>query len=194
MIALYILYAVLAIIALLLGIAIIRAILFVPQKDEQIEIEQISVNVDKAADDLSEMIKCKTISHRDREKENEAEFERFIKLLNERFPLIYKNCTFERVSDRAILYHLKGRSSQNPSVFTAHFDVVDVEEKVSVIIEKKEVKKEVKVEKKETPKPEEKNYMPIYSQEELDALDAEEEEYEEDTYDYDEYDDDSYYE
>lgn len=59
---------------------------------------------------------------------------------------------------------------------------------------KEEVKKEVKVEKKETPKPEEKNYMPIYSQEELDALDAEEEEYEEDTYDYDEYDDDSYYE
>ena len=36
--------------------------------------------------------------------------------------------------------------------------------------------------------------MPIYSQEELDALDAEEEEYEEDAYDYDEYDDDSYYE
>lgn len=59
---------------------------------------------------------------------------------------------------------------------------------------KEEVKKQVKVEKKETPKPEEKNYMPIYSQEELDALDAEEEEYEEDIYDYDEYDDDSYYE
>ena len=39
---------------------------------------------------------------------------------------------------------------------------------------------------KETPKPEDKNYMPIYSQEELDALDAEEEEYEEDSYDYDE--------
>ena len=58
---------------------------------------------------------------------------------------------------------------------------------------KEEVKKEVKVEKKETPKPEEKNYMPIYSQEELDALDAEEEEYEDDSYDYDEYDDDSYY-
>ena len=49
--------------------------------------------------------------------------------------------------------------------------------------------------KKETPKPEEKNYMPIYSQEELDELDAEEEEYEEDSYDdYEEYDDDSYYE
>ena len=68
---------------------------------------------------------------------------------------------------------------------------VKVQEK-EVKVEKPE--KETKVEKKETPKPEEKNYMPIYSQEELDELDAEEEEYEEDSYDYDEYDDDSYYE
>ena len=80
-------------------------------------------------------------------------------------------------------------------------DRTSIEEKAQEIIaqvkveepKKEEVKKEVKVEKKETPKPEEKNYMPIYSQEELDALDAEEEEYEEDSYDYDEYDDDSYY-
>ena len=62
-------------------------------------------------------------------------------------------------------------------------------------METPKVEKEVKVEKKETPKPEEKNYMPIYSQEELDALDAEEEEDEYDSYDdYEEYDDDSYYE
>ena len=123
------LYIILGIIALILGIAIIRALLFVPKKDGQIEIEKIDVNLDKATSDLAEMIKCKTISHRDRSKENDAEFERFIALLGEKFPLIYKNCTFERVSDRAILYHLKGRSSDKPSVFTAHFDVVDVEEK-----------------------------------------------------------------
>lgn len=61
--------------------------------------------------------------------------------------------------------------------------------------EEVKVEKEVKAEKKETQKPDEKNYMPIYSQEELDELDAEEEEYEDDSYDdYEEYDDDSYYE
>ena len=76
MIALYILYAVLGIIALLLGIAIIRAILFVPKKEENIEIESLEVDVDKAANDLSEMIKCKTISHRDRSLENDEEFGR----------------------------------------------------------------------------------------------------------------------
>ena len=123
------LYIILGIIALLLGIAIIRALLFVPHKESKIEIEKVNVNLDKATRDLADMVKCKTISHRDRALENDEEFERFITLLSERFPLIYKNCTFERVSDRAILYRLKGKNSDFPSVFTAHFDVVDVEEK-----------------------------------------------------------------
>ena len=123
------LYIVLGIIALIIAVALIKALLFVPKKDKEIVIEEIKVDVSKAAQDLSDMIKCKTVSNRDRAQENDAEFERFIALLGEKFPLIYKNCTFERVSDRAILYHLKGKSSEKPSVFTAHFDVVDVEEK-----------------------------------------------------------------
>ena len=123
------LYVILGIIALLLVIAVIKALLFVPKKEEAIEINEVAVDLDKATRDLADMVKCKTISHRDRSQENDEEFERFIKLLSERFPLIYKNCSFERVSDRAILYHLKGKSSQNPSIFTAHFDVVDVEAK-----------------------------------------------------------------
>lgn len=123
------LYIILVIIALLLIVAVIKALLFVPKKEEAIEINEVAVDLDKATRDLADMVKCKTISHRDRNQENNEEFERFIKLLSERFPLIYKNCTFERVSDRAILYHLKGKSSEKPSIFTAHFDVVDVEAK-----------------------------------------------------------------
>ena len=80
-----------------------------------------------------------------------------------------------------------------------HISVVEeapkVEEvKVSKPKAKKEVKKEEVVE--ETPKYEApKNYMPIYTQEELDEFDEEEEynEYDDDDR-YDEYDDDSYYE
>ena len=123
------LYIVLGIIALLLGIAIIKTLLFVPKREQAIEIDQVDVDLEKATRDLADMVRCKTISHRDRTCENDEEFERFIKLLSERFPLIYEKCTFERVSDRAILYHLKGKSSESPSIFTAHFDVVDVEEK-----------------------------------------------------------------
>ena len=123
------LYVVLGVIFLLLAALVVRTLLFKPLPEPTVEREQLNVNVDKAARDLSEMVKCKTISHRERDKEDDSEFERFISILPEMFPLIYENCTFERVSDRAILYRLKGRSSDKPTVLTAHFDVVDVEEK-----------------------------------------------------------------
>ena len=123
------LYVISGIFALVFAVVIVKAVLFVPKKDGEIAIEQINVDLDKATADLSDMVKCKTISHRDASAENDAEFERFIELLPGKFPNIYKNCTFERVSNRAILYHLKGKGSNAPSVFTAHFDVVDVEAK-----------------------------------------------------------------
>ena len=123
-----IIYAILIIISLILAVVLIRTILFVPRKEDEIEVDEVEIDLEKATRDLSDMIKCKTISHRDPALEDHAEFERFISILPEKFPEIYKNCTFERVSSRAILYHLKGKSSDNPSVFTAHFDVVDVEE------------------------------------------------------------------
>ena len=58
-----VLYVVLGIIGLLLLIAIVKAILFVPKKEEKIVIEEVKVDVDKAAADLSEMVKCRTISY-----------------------------------------------------------------------------------------------------------------------------------
>ena len=74
-----------------------------------------------------------------------------------------------------------------------------VEEKEEVVVPAKPAKAQPK---KAAPKKEEveekveapKNYMPIYTQEELDEFDAEEEynEYDDDDL-YDEYDDDSYY-
>lgn len=122
------LYIALGIIAVLVAIVLIRTIAFVPYKEKTVEIEKIEVDVDKAARDLSDMIKCKTISHRDPSLEDDGEFKRFIDLLPERFPNIHRSCTRELVGDRAILYKLCGRSSDAPTVLTAHFDVVDVDE------------------------------------------------------------------
>lgn len=123
-----VLYFVLGIVALLLAIAVVRALAFKPYAEPSIEREEISVNLDKAVADLAEMVKCKTISHRDRALENDGEFERFIALLPDMFPIIHKHCTFERVCDRAILFRLPGKSSDAPTVLMSHFDVVDVDE------------------------------------------------------------------
>ena len=98
------LYMVLGIIALLLLVAVVKALLFVPRKEILVEKENIEIDLDKAARDLSDMIKCKTISNRDRTLEDDEEFKKFINLLPERFPNIHKSCTRELVGDRAILF------------------------------------------------------------------------------------------
>lgn len=121
----------LALAALLIcGIAVmlIRALRFKPQVVEEEEIEPIFVNSEKATHDLAEMIKCRTISNRDRSLEDEAEFDKFKALLPELFPTVFKKCTQEYPTDRSILLHWKGRKSENPTVLMSHFDVVSVVE------------------------------------------------------------------
>ena len=115
---------------LICGIAVmlIRALRFKPQPKVEEEIEPIFVNSEKATHDLAEMIKCKTISNRDRALEDEAEFEKFKSLLPELFPTVYAKCTAEYPTDRSILLHWKGRRSDSPTVLMSHFDVVSVVE------------------------------------------------------------------
>lgn len=122
------LYIILPAIALIAAIVVIRTLRFKPYPEENLVADEIEVDVDKAVSDLSEMVRCKTVSHRDRSLEDDGEFERFIALLPKLFPRIHDKCTFERVCDRAILFRLKGISSKAPTVLMAHFDVVDVEE------------------------------------------------------------------
>lgn len=117
-----------AIIIVFLFIIFIRAFLFVPKKKEPKNIDAIYVNGDKSSHDLSEMIKCKTISHRDVSLDDTAEFEKFEKLLPELFPAVYAKCSFEKVGTRGLLLRWKGKSPDSPSVFMSHYDVVSVEE------------------------------------------------------------------
>ena len=99
------------------------------------------------------------------------------------------------IYESTIAYKGNSNLEERTSIEEKAQEIASQVKEQTVEVKDTKVEKEVKVEKKETPKPEEKNYMPIYSQEELDELDAEEEEYEEDSYDdYEEYDDDSYYE
>lgn len=112
----------------LILVVLVRTLIFVPRPQPTVEREELFVDGDKATRDLAEMVKCKTISHRDRALEDDGEFERFIALLPGMFPTIYEKCSYERVSDRAILYKMKGKSSDSPTVLTAHFDVVEAEE------------------------------------------------------------------
>lgn len=125
---LIILAVVIATIAALIAVILIRTILFVPKGETHEKAAPIFVNNDKAVHDLAEMIKCKTISDRNKENESEAEFQKFEALLPTLFPNVYKTCIFEKVGERALLFRWHGRSADAPTVLMAHYDVVSVAE------------------------------------------------------------------
>lgn len=124
----YLLYAFIALLLTLIGTVIIRTLLFKPTASEVLTVENIAVDTDKAVDDLSKMIRCRTVSHFNKSEDDEREFSKFISLLPTLFPEIYKKCEYTEVTDRAILFKLCGKESGSPSVFMAHYDVVCADE------------------------------------------------------------------
>ena len=124
----YVLLGILGIILCLILVIIVRTIMFKPYKKETIIRDEVSLNNEKIVRDMVDMIKCKTVSNRDESLVDRQEFEKFERLMEERFPNIYKHCEFNKIGKTGLLYYLKGKSSDKPSVCMAHYDVVPVEE------------------------------------------------------------------
>lgn len=78
---------------------------------------------------MQEMIRCKTVSHSDETLTDFSEFEKFRRVLEERFPLVHQNATRELIGKTGVLYCIKGEKSDAPTVCMAHYDVVPVNEK-----------------------------------------------------------------
>jgi len=110
------------------SVIIVRAINFKP--NEEIETLKIETHVDeeKVKQDMVDMIRCKTVSNRDDALVDWDEFEKFRLLLAERFPLVHEAGAPVRIGKSGILFHIKGESSDKPSVCMAHYDVVPVNE------------------------------------------------------------------
>ncbi len=109
-------------------VILVRACTFKPQEEEKPEITPVMVNREKIIEDMQEMIRCKTVSYREEELVDRAEFAKFEALLQERFPLVHQNCSFQKIGKTGLLYKLTGKEQDKPSVFMAHYDVVPVEE------------------------------------------------------------------
>ena len=122
------LYALLALLLLLIFTVIIRTLLFKPKPTETLKTDEIPVDTEKAVADLAQMIRCRTVSHFNKDEDDEREFSKFVELLPTLFPEIYKKCEYTEVNDRALLFKLCGRESGSPSVFMAHYDVVSADE------------------------------------------------------------------
>ena len=118
----------LAMVILFILVLVVRTWKFRPKEQKVVEMEKIPVDEEKIVNDMVSMIQCKTISYKDESLIDWKEFEKFQNLLVERFPLIHEKATLEKLGTTGLLYCLKGRSSEKPSVCMAHYDVVPIEE------------------------------------------------------------------
>lgn len=110
------------------AVLLVRTIRFQPPVEEKSELAQEKFDGDKAVHDLQALIRCKTVSYRDKELEDNAEFEKLEALLPQLFPHVHQVCTFYKPGPRSLLFHWEGKSSAKPGVLMAHYDVVPVNE------------------------------------------------------------------
>ncbi len=124
----YVLIGVGAILLTLIAVILIRTACFKPKKEEPVQIQEIDFDKDRAVECLRSLIKCKTVSNVDSEKEDEKEFKKLIDSLPVLYPNVYKTLEFIPFEDRGILFKWKGKTDNAPSIFMSHYDVVSVEE------------------------------------------------------------------
>ena len=119
---------ILLLIVLFLAVLLIRALLFTPKADSPADASPVAVDKANAIAHLQELIRCKTISYRDKSLEDDAAFAQLEALLPRFYPHVYESCVLEKPSSRSLLFHWKGKSAETPSVLMAHYDVVPVDE------------------------------------------------------------------
>ena len=125
----WIIWTFLGLIGLLLCIVLVRALTFKPQNITYANADDdVSFDTDAAASALQQLLRCKTISYFDPSLEDEAEFEKLVELLPSLYPEVYRVCSLQRLPDRALLFHWKGKANDAPAVMMAHYDVVPVEQ------------------------------------------------------------------
>ena len=114
----------LAALLLLLGVILVRTLRFTPPAERIPEAQPVSVDGKKATEHLAAMIRCQTVSSRDKSQEDGAEFEKFRRLLPKLYPRIHETCECEHIGRHGLLFRWPGRQEGAPTVLMAHYDVV----------------------------------------------------------------------
>lgn len=105
----------------------VHAALYTPKKKTSEPLPKEDINVQRYRENLSKAIQFKTVSYRESERVDWAEFDKFHDFLDKAYPLVAKNLEKEVVPPANLLYRWKGtRSDLEPIALLAHQDVVPV--------------------------------------------------------------------
>ena len=124
------LYIILGLIIVFFAVIFIKTAMF--KKKPYIEVfnnvEEFDKN--KVIENLRTLVRFKTVSYRDKSKEDDNEFEGLINELPKLYPNVFAKCEFSRLPDRALLFKWSGKENGKPTVLMAHYDVVPVNEEM----------------------------------------------------------------
>lgn len=121
-----VLLSIVAILLVLVFIVLIRTLTFKPKKIESYEKDEVSFDKQKALDAFCDVIKCKTVSYYDQEKEDDKEFDKLLSIIPKLFETLYKYAERLDFDGRGVLFRIKGQTNGDPTVLMAHYDVVPV--------------------------------------------------------------------
>lgn len=119
---------VLAIIVLFAAVLLIRAAMFTPGEELEPAGDCVRLDEEGIVKHLVEMIRCRTVSYNDDSLIDKDEFRKFQELLPRLYPLVHGKCPREFAGENGMLYYWKGKTSEDPVVLMAHYDVVPAEE------------------------------------------------------------------
>ena len=116
------------VLATLVAVALLRSAGF---ESKQLAVEPtkvVAVDTAAVADRLAAAIRFRTVSHTDRSRIDENEFQRFHRHLRNTYPALHAVLKRERIAGQSLLYTWPGRQSDRPPILLlAHQDVVPVE-------------------------------------------------------------------
>ena len=92
--------------ALFILIIVIRALMFTPKVIQNEQFEEIILDKEKATANLVELIKCKTVSYKNSELEDEREFQKFIsEMKKKRTGETTADHEFEELPEEIVCHH-----------------------------------------------------------------------------------------
>lgn len=112
----------------LIAVMVFNAVRFKAADNGPRTVEDVKVNGDRAQQNLSTLIKFETVSNADYDKTDKAVFAGYRAKLKELYPNVTAASEYKELGNTAMLFKIKGKSSENPSVLMSHYDVVPVEE------------------------------------------------------------------
>jgi carboxypeptidase PM20D1 len=112
---------------LLMGVLLVRALLFTPEESVKVDLFSVVVNEAQITAHMVEAIRFKTVSTGDADTQDYVPFPKFVEWVANTYPGIQQAMELTMFGQYTMLYKWQGeQASLKPVLLTAHYDVVPV--------------------------------------------------------------------